>query len=294
MTFILETLPVLWLVGVTLGLSALLAWSHRKLRVYEDPRVAQVYEMLPHNNCGACGFPGCQQFAEALVAARAQPAGCTVAGPEDHARIASFLNVEAGAIQKRVARLACAGGIDVAGTMAHYRGMSTCGGAATVAGGGRACLYGCLGLGDCERACTFGAIRMGATGLPEVDVDSCTACGDCVLACPKDLFSIQSVTDRLWVRCRSHLAGDEVLEGCQVGCTACGKCAVDVGPSVITMAENLPRVNYATLREEHRRAIERCPTGAIVWLEGERVILGHEAAGSGRGPLLRGSVGLQS
>ncbi|NND36590.1 MAG: 4Fe-4S binding protein, partial [Gammaproteobacteria bacterium] len=99
--------------------------------------------------------------------------------------------------------------------------------------------------------------------LPVVDEDRCTACGDCVTACPKDLFSLQRADDRVFVACRSQLAGDEMLEDCAVGCTACGKCAMD--SSAITMVENLPVIDYA--RRPTRDAIDRCPTGAIVWFD---------------------------
>ena len=57
-------------------------------------------------------------------------------------------------------RLACAGGSNVARHRAHYVGLQTCAAAALVAGGGKACFWGCLGLGDCDRACEYDAIEM--------------------------------------------------------------------------------------------------------------------------------------
>ena len=45
------------LVGLGLFFATVLAVAYRKLRVYEDPRIDQVEEMLPHANCGACGEP---------------------------------------------------------------------------------------------------------------------------------------------------------------------------------------------------------------------------------------------
>ena len=99
-----------------------------------------------------------------------------------------------------------------------------------------------------------------------VDEDRCTACGD-VRACPKELFSIQSASHRLWVACRSQEAGDQVLEECQVGCTACGRCALD-DPQHVRMEGNLPVVDYVRLGLSEV-ATQRCPTGAIVWLDAE-------------------------
>jgi Na+-translocating ferredoxin:NAD+ oxidoreductase RNF subunit RnfB len=252
--------------GLTFVLASLLVVANKKLQVEEDPRIDVVEEMLPHANCGACGYPGCRPFAEALVAGEAKPGKCTVSAAADHVAIAAYLGVDVGAEEKRVARLACAGGENVARDHARYEGLPSCAAAALVAGGGKGCFWGCLGLADCEVSCTFDAITMNRHGLPVVDEAKCTACGDCVEACPKDLFSIHPVSHRLWVQCASHAAGDEILEDCEVACTACGRCAMDA-PNVITMRANLPVVDYDRARASDRSAIDRCPTGAIVWLD---------------------------
>lgn len=251
--------------GLTLVLTTLLVLAHLRLAVDEDPRIDAVEEMLPHANCGACGHPGCRPFAEALVAGESLPGRCTVGTAEEHAAIASFLGVDVGAEEKRVARLACAGGSNVAHRRARYDGLPTCRAAAQVAGGGKGCFWGCLGLADCEECCDFDAIRMDAHALPVVDDEACTACGDCVTACPKDLFSIHPVGHRLWVPCRSQEAGDGLLEECEVACTACGRCAVDA-PGLITMQANLPVIDYAK-DHDTKLPIRRCPTGAIVWID---------------------------
>ena len=213
--------------SLTLLLALMLIWANKKLYVYEDPRIDAVEDLLPHANCGACGYPGCRPFAEALVSGKALPGKCTVSTEEGRVKIADFLGVALGSEEKRVARLACAGGINVALNRASYQGIQTCQAASLVSGGGKGCFWGCLGHGDCEAVCDFDAITMNAFSLPVVDVEKCTACGDCVEVCPKDLFSLQPVSRRLWVNCKNLEAGDEILEECQVGCTACGKCAMD-------------------------------------------------------------------
>ncbi|MDQ1349353.1 MAG: H+/Na+-translocating ferredoxin:NAD+ oxidoreductase subunit, partial [Acidobacteriota bacterium] len=118
---------------------------------------------------------------------------------------------------------------------------------------------------DGAGVCDFDALRMNAHALPVVDEGTCTACGDCVEVCPKDLVSIHPVSHRLWVACRSLEAGDELLADCEVACTACGRCAMDA-PGLITMKNNLPVVDYDRPHAT-QVPIQRCPTGAIVWLD---------------------------
>lgn len=263
--------------GISLILATMLVTASRWLHVEEDPRIDIVEGMLPGTNCGGCGYPGCRPFAEALVSRNVLPGKCSVGTESDHERIAGYLGVDVGAEAKQVARLACGGGANVSRNHAHYVGLQSCSAATLVAGGGKGCFWGCLGLGDCEVVCDFDAIRMNAQNLPVVDEDRCTACGDCVVACPKDLFSLQVQSNRLWVACRSLEEGDEILEDCQVGCTACGRCAMDA-PGLIEMKGNLPVVHYGKgpLTKE---PTQRCPTGAIVWLDPETGAQRGHAAG---------------
>jgi len=257
---------ILALGGLTLLLAVMLVIANRKLYVYEDPRIDQVEEMLPHANCGACGYPGCRPFAEALVRGESPPGKCTVSTEEGRASIAQFLGVDPGAEERLVARLACAGGTNVAINRAQYVGIESCQAATLISGGGKGCFWGCLGHGDCESACDFDAIAMNEHGLPVVDPAKCTACGDCLEVCPKDLFSLQPESRRLWVACKNLEHGEAILEDCEVGCTACGKCAMDAPGDLITMDNNLPVIDYR-LNHQTQVPIQRCPTGAIVWLD---------------------------
>lgn len=261
-------------VGIMGGLGTLLggvlAVSHRFLAVPEDPRLERVEEMLPGTNCGACGEPGCHAFATSLLAGANTPAQCTVSSPDGIAAIASFLGVDAGHREKTVARLHCAGGRAQAKQIAAYEGMENCRAAALVSGGGKGCSWGCLGLADCARACTFDAIHMNGNGLPVVDVDKCTSCNDCVEVCPRDLFEILPVAQPLLVQCRIPLAGDEARALCSVACDACGRCAQDAQGGLITMIGNLPVVDAARGDDAHPAATFRCPTRAIQWIPGQQ------------------------
>lgn len=250
-----------------LTLSALLALANKKLWVFEDPRIDEIEEMLPSTNCGACGTAGCRPFAEALIAGDVQPAQCTVNSQEAIEDIADFLGVDSGEAIKRVARLACAGGNHVARMRAHYDGLESCRAAAVVAGGPKACSWGCLGLADCADVCEFNAITLDKHGLPQVDNSKCTACEDCVEICPKGLFSIQPVTHRLWVACKNLLDGDEAEADCEVACTACERCAKDSPEGLISINNHLAVIDYNKNAIASPLATERCPTGSIVWLD---------------------------
>ncbi len=249
------------------ALAAVLAFANRKLYVYEDPRIDAVEDLLPKSNCGACGLAGCRNFAERVVAGEIVPAQCTVSSPEQKSEIADLLGVAAGEVEKRVARLACAGGRHVAYVRAHYAGLGTCRAATVVSGGGKECAWGCLGFGDCVSVCEQGAIRLDAHGLPVVDAERCTACNDCVAVCPKGLFSLEAVSHRLWVACRNRADGDIAEAACEVACTACGKCVADATPGLMRLQRNLAEIDYDWNDRASATLIERCPTGAIVWFE---------------------------
>ncbi len=262
--------------GIGLLFAVILAVAYRYLKVPEDPRIEGAEDRLPGSNCGACGQPGCHAFAEKLVLGELTPAQCTVSSPEAVDALAEFLDVDPGKQEKQVARLHCAGGHGQAYQIAEYRGLESCLAASVLAGGGKGCSWGCLGLADCRDVCSFEAIAMNRDGLPLVDIDRCTACGDCVDACPRDLFEVLPLSQKLFVQCRAPLAGDMATALCRTACDACGKCAADAAPGLIRMENNLPVVDYAAGGPARRDATFRCPTGAIRWLEGRQFAEGEE------------------
>ena len=254
---------VLAIGGLTFLLASLLILANRKLYVAEDLRIDVVEEMMPHDNKAARAYSGDVSFAEALVAGVVAPGKCSVSNQQGREAIADYLGIAVGEQVRIVARLACAGGTNVARNRVNYSGEPSCLAASQVSGGGKACSWGCLGYGDCERACDFDAIHMNSHGLPVVDAAKCTGCGDCVDICPKDLFSLHPEDHRLWVACKNLEHGDAVLAACEVACTACERCVVDAPGGLICMRDNLPVIDY-TRPHATRVPIERCPTGAIV------------------------------
>ena len=270
------------MVGIGLLFGTILAIAQRFLKVDEDHRIEATNELLPGTNCGACGQPGCLPFAEKLVSGEVDPSQCTVGTAESIEQIAEFLQVDAGRAEKLVARLRCGGGGLQAHQIAEYRGFEGCRAAAVVSGGGKGCSWGCLGLADCEVACTFDAIHMNSNGLPQVDTEKCRACPDCVAACPRDLFELVPISQKLYVQCNTPLAGVAATQLCSVACDACGKCVADAAPGLITMQDKLPVIDYTAGGPARPEAIFRCATRSIVWLETEQ-FLDQESRQAGTG-----------
>lgn len=239
-----------------------LVFAYRKLRVYEDPKIEKVAELLPQANCGACGYPSCRAFAEAVVKGEASPESCPVGGEEGVKLVAESLGITAAEVIKKVARLHCRGTHEAAKDRGAYLGIATCN-AAHLVGGNKQCSYGCLHFGDCARACPFDAIYMSVEGLPIVIEDKCTACGKCVEACPRNLFELHPISQEIIVFCRSLDRGAVSRKVCKNACIACGIC-VRACPEAIILEKNLAIItDFKKIDPEKIPEIEKCPTDAI-------------------------------
>jgi RnfABCDGE-type electron transport complex B subunit len=93
MDFILIAVIVLGAIGLIAAL--VLFAASKKFAVYEDPRIAQVSELLPGANCGGCGFAGCGGMADALVkgadAGSLEGLNCPVGGADVMGQVADLL-----------------------------------------------------------------------------------------------------------------------------------------------------------------------------------------------------------
>lgn len=263
---LLFTIATLSLLGVLFAV--VLYFVANKFKVYEDPRIDEVEKMLPGANCGGCGFPGCRKLAEELVT-RDEMDGlyCSVAGKEVMEQIASYLGKAAAVVEPKVAVIKCKGSCDVRPKTSEYDGAKSCRIAASLYAGETGCQYGCLGLGDCEVACAFGAISIDKeTGLPVVDADKCTACGACVKACPKMVIELRKrgVRERrIYVACNNKDKGGVARKACKSACIGCGKCVKTCGFEAITLENSLAYIDPAKCKLCRKCAAE-CPTGAIV------------------------------
>ncbi len=245
-----------------LGLSI----AARVFYVYVDPRIGQVQDFLGGANCGGCGYAGCSDCAEAIVAGKAPVTICILVPAENVKQIAEIMGVSVGeAEEKKVARILCRGTPEKAKRRFEYMGIEDCRAAALVAGGNKDCEYGCLGLGTCVKNCPFGAMTMGEDGLPKVDIEKCVGCGTCVRVCPRGVPHLLGISQNVYVPCNSHDLGKIVKAICEVGCQGCGICRKNCPEKAITIDKFLSIVNpeKCNIEKCHLECIEKCPNDVI-------------------------------
>jgi len=256
---------ILTLGGVALVSACGLGIASRFLAVEADPRVKEIAGLLPGANCGGCGFPGCAGFAEALVAGKADVSGCVAGGATVAHEIGRVLGLEVKIGPKRIACVFCKGGINHALRRYEYKGIEDCRAAQLLAGGHKACTYGCLGFGTCVRACPFGAISMGPECIPVIDSSKCTGCGKCVAICPRQIIRLVPESQRFCVLCSSHDKGKRVKEVCSIGCIACQVCVKKCPANAIHMDDSLAVIDPGKCIS-CGACWEKCPQ-KIIWTD---------------------------
>lgn len=269
MDFIISAVLVLG--AIALVASVILYVCSKKFAVWEDPRIEQVAACLPGANCGGCGFPGCSGMADALVkgadAGSLDGLSCPVGGAEVMTQVADLLGMAIANSEPKVAVVRCNGTCENRPKVAEYYGLRSCAAMNACSTGETACGFGCLGCGDCVKACQFGAITMNEeTGIPEVDDDKCTSCGACVTACPRHIIELRKKgpkNRRVYVSCVNKDKGAVAMKACKAACIGCGKCQKECKFEAITIDANLSYIDYNKCRM-CKKCVESCPTHAIV------------------------------
>lgn len=188
----------------------------------ENERLAEIRDALPGANCGACGYAGCDSYAEAVENGSAEPNLCAPGGKDSALKLSEILGIEIELTQK-VARVNCNGCTDNAETKYNYTGMKSCKAAAALGGGMKSCDFGCLGLGDCQNVCEFGAISI-KDGIAVVDESICGGCGLCAKTCPKQVISIVAKKASAVIPCNNKQKGGAARKTCKVACIGCSAC----------------------------------------------------------------------
>ena len=268
MSIILYTILVLVAIGVLAAV--ILFFVAQKFKVYEDPRIDLVNDALPAANCGGCGFPGCRNFAEAMVKADdLSPYNCPVGGNSVMSAIAEILGKVVEAKDPLVAVVRCNGSLERRPRSSIYDGATSCIIQHALYTGNTDCPYGCLGCGDCAVACKFDALYMNNdTALPVVKDDKCTACNACVKACPRNIIELRKKfkKDRkIFVSCVNRDKGGIAKKYCSVACTGCNKCLKICAYDAIKIENNLAYINYNACKM-CRKCTTECATNAILEL----------------------------
>jgi len=243
--------------------AAILSIASKIMYVKIDERIAQLQEVLPGANCGACGFPGCSGYATALISDNGIKTNlCLPGGAEVVAKISALLGVKAESITKKYAIVHCRGDCKTQQKKMEYKGIQTCAAAKALFGGEGACSFGCLGYGDCRIVCPSNAICI-ENSLALIDTRLCTGCGLCVKACPNSLISVDNAGIVVAVLCKNIERGAVVRKKCSKGCIGCRKCVTGCLSEALTVEDNLAVIDYKKCSLCGGCA-DVCVTGSIV------------------------------
>lgn len=268
MNVILIAVIVLGAIGLVSAVVLFVA--SKRFAVYEDPRISEVAAVLPQANCGGCGYPGCSGFAGACVKAADKGSIdgklCPVGGQAVMERVAGILGMQASAAAPKVAVVRCSGSCDARPHGVEFDGVHSCRIQNMTGMGETQCLYGCLGEGDCEHVCLFGAIKVNpVTRIAEVDETLCTGCGTCTKACPRGIIELRPVGPkgrRVVVLCNNKDKGALATKECKNSCIGCGKCTKVCKFEAITLDANLAHISPDLCRL-CRKCEDECPRHAI-------------------------------
>jgi len=233
---------IFFMLGLGLVCAVILTAASRIFYVYEDPRIARLEACFAGANCGACGHAGCNAAAVAVVAGKAEPNVCIVGGQEAAANAAEVMGVEVGLAESPKSYNPCNGGLRAADKFV-YLGVNSCRAQAALSGGQRVCSVGCIGLGDCVRACQFGALKMGPQGYPVVVAEKCVGCGACETVCPKHVMKVKTMSERL-MHFNCH---DDRLAPCRQTCPA----EIDIPRYIAQIREGDYAGAVTTIRERN-------------------------------------------
>ncbi len=261
MDFNMILIAALIVAGIGLVIGLILAIASIIMAVPVDEKVEALTEALPGANCGACGYSGCAGYAKALAEGSAKNGACAPGGNDCAKVLAEILGQEAASIERKVAVVRCMGSRDNTEDKMLYQGIKSCAAAMSIHGGVGTCSFGCMGLGDCESACPYGAISI-CNGVAHVDSDLCKACAMCVSVCPKNIIAIVPYKTQAIVRCSSRDKGAVAKKACKAACIGCKKCEKVCEAGAVTI-ENFMAYVDAQKCTGCKACVEACPQGTI-------------------------------
>ena len=216
-------LPILLFVALGLVAGILLSIFSKVFAVKQDQRVYDIKDSLPNANCGACGYSGCEAYANAIVKDGAKTNLCIPGGDKVSRKISEIMGTSFEDVAERKATVRCNGKCGAVKDKYIYTGAMSCAASNMLYNGKKECTAGCLGLGDCIKACKFEAIDI-IEGVAVINREKCTGCGMCKEACPNDLIGVFDEDKTVEVICSSHFNAKETIRICENGCIGCRKC----------------------------------------------------------------------
>lgn len=254
---------LIFLGGISLLFGLGLALAAKKFSVKINPLVEEVKDVLAKAHCGACGFAGCEQYAEAVVNNPDVPPNlCTPGGKKTEEAVAFITGKKPIIREPLYARVFCKGGLSKSKKRFIYEGVQDCRAVILAGGGDKACMYGCLGYGTCVKVCPFGAITMTNDQLPQVDISKCTGCRKCEATCPVKVIEVIPASKSVLVTCHSHDKGPVTRSNCQTGCITCGICVKVCPFEAISIESDLSKINHDKCKV-CGLCVRKCPTKAI-------------------------------
>ena len=244
--------------------AVVLAVASVVMAVKQDERFPAVRAALPGANCGACGFAGCDGYANALLEEQDVKTNlCTPGGDLVSKELSELLGVGFEDVIEQVAVMKCRGDCHATSDKMEYYGMNSCAAAKLLFGGKGACTFGCMGLGDCVGICPSHAIYL-ENGIAHINTQACTGCSMCVRTCPSHLITLVEDVQKVLVACSNTEKAAATRQKCTRGCLGCRRCQRECPQGAITVVDNLAVIDYA-LCLGCGHCAEICPTACIVW-----------------------------
>lgn len=258
MTYLIPVL-ILSVCGILAGV--LLTVASKMFHVEVDERIEKISNSLPQANCGACGYAGCADYADAIVNSNAPTNLCRPGGADSANKIAEILGTSAENVIPMTAVVHCNGDCNATQQQFDFDGIQSCKAVKRFYGGNGMCKYGCIGLGDCANVCEYNGIKI-TDGVAKINPSLCQACGQCVNICPNHLISIKPKANTVDVLCSSSANGKATKLSCSNGCIGCKICEKKCPNSAIKVENFHASIDYnkCTSCGECRNA---CPVKAI-------------------------------
>jgi electron transport complex protein RnfB len=263
---VLTAIIVVTAIGLACGIAIYILSIVIPTKVKGIDETMNLAGLLPGRNCGACGYPGCFGYAQALIGkpelVKNFACALSINDKERIQKISEALGITIDANPKK--SLAHCGGNSP--EVYSYSGVSTCKGAQQLLSGNKQCPFACLGFGDCVSVCPEGAITIDPEkNVAVIDWSKCTGCGICVRECPKGILELVPGNTKVAHKCLYFpLRNIPGRERCEFGCTHCMKCfrACENGAITWNKEKGIPEFDQSKCIL-CGKCVEECPVKCI-------------------------------